>query len=54
MPGIGRRFEVRKALGAHGREREVLDGLDNPVELEGPQGAGLHGGESEILTGIWD
>ena len=31
-----------EALGSHRREREVLDGLDDAIEFEGPQSAWLH------------
>src|SRR5204863_7596906 len=40
---IGRRPQPRQPLGAHRRQREAGDRLDDPIEFEGPQGAWLHG-----------
>ena len=35
-------LQAREALRAHRRQPEVLDGLDDTIEFEGPQGAWLH------------
>ena len=34
--------QARQALGAHRRQREAADRLDDPIEFEGPQGSWLH------------
>ena len=49
---IGGRRQARQALGAHRRQREAFDGLDDPIEFEGPQGAWLHRGTGYYRSGI--
>ena len=44
LVGVGRRPQVPEALGPHGRESKVFDGVDDPIEFEGAQGAWLHRG----------
>jgi hypothetical protein len=41
---IGGWTEPPQALDAHWRQREGCDGIDNPIEFEGPQGARMHHG----------
>ena len=46
---LGRRLQLPEAFCAHRRQGEALDRLDDPIEFEGPKGAGLHKGEPLIL-----
>ena len=41
--GVGQRLQPREPRSSRRRLREAADRLDNPIEFEGPQGAGLHG-----------
>ena len=39
---LGQRLQLRQPRRARRRLREAADRLDNPIEFEGPQGAGVH------------
>ena len=44
---VGHRFERREPRLAERRQREARQGLDDTVELEGSEGAWVHGTEAD-------
>ena len=46
--GIGGRSQARQPLVAHRRQRKAADGLDDAIELEGPEDSWVHIGNQKF------